>query len=440
MAFHRNRGSMPEGDKPIRLYKPSSLTDASGSTVKTFTPAYGGTTLWAVRRDGRGGITDEDDQRIGTYDVSFIIRTPIGGERARADWRVMDDRGEQLLVEAVEELSGGTHTRLRCTYTVDAEDVMLGSPTPRAPRAAPPMPISGVAEARTVALRFGGAVAGGTVASAWRLLSAGGALDVVAVAVKAQFVVLTASRPVLRGEGIVGVDYTAVGGAGLSVEGVAMTPFAQAADNIGVDPVLVSAVITLNDDDRNVLIITWSEDVRGVVGEAEGRANRMIVDDGLTAPRSRTALIDGAMVESLMHSLLDGDDVVIFSGIFTFTDGAVIELQSHATTNMLPLPTAELTFQYDGDQLEARLESPYMFLAEPMPTPAMFDGGAAITITGAVFNADRSAVNLGNSAFQIGDLPSTLSIQRPTSTLSAAERPGHRLWPGLRGLLPATRC
>ena len=436
MAFDRNRRSMPEGDKPIRLYKPTSLTDASGSTVQNFAPAYGGITLWAVRRDGRGGITDDDDQRIGTYDVSFIIRTVIG-ERPRADWRVMDERGEQLLVEAVEELSGGSHTRLRCAYAVDAQDVMLGSPAPRAAPAAPPVPISGVAEARTVALRFGGAVAGSTVASAWRLLSAGAALDVVAVAVKAQFVVLTASRPVLRGEGRVGVDYDpTVGGAGLSVEGVGVPPFAQAADNIGVDPVLVSAVLERDDDHFFATVsIEWSEDVRSVANSFHPSANAGVISliSGNFALGSPMAIVDGPIVRADVSNFsLTGDDVVSISGAFTFTDGSGEELGGHTLTNMLPLPEARLTFQYDGAQLEARLENPYMFLAEPLPTPAMFDGGAAITITSAAFNADRSAVNL-ETAPQIGDLPSRYD---ETADFDLA-LPGGRGIFGGQDLLPA---
>ena len=99
-------------DRRIKLYQPSGGAE--------WARRY---TLYAERVDRGGRVTLDDDQRAGEWDSAFTIRAPIGsGPRVRADWRLVDEHGEQYTVTFVGEVRGsrGAKLRLFATHGVDA--------------------------------------------------------------------------------------------------------------------------------------------------------------------------------------------------------------------------------------------------------------------------------------------------------------------------------
>ena len=113
---------MVEGDRLIKLYKPSVSGNAAGVSAYTFTKLY---EIYATRRDRTGSVREIDDQRASEWTTAFTIRAPLG-DRPEADWRIVEAaRGEQYVIEHVGEISGsrGGKLRLLAVRSTDKEEL-----------------------------------------------------------------------------------------------------------------------------------------------------------------------------------------------------------------------------------------------------------------------------------------------------------------------------
>ena len=118
-----------EGNRPIRLY-PLRITDtAAGDTVRDY-PEDLAFDAYATRRDGGGAIVpDAADQRAADARTAFTIRRPIMPSMLpRADWRLVDETGEQWLIQSVNEIPGtrGGKLALRCLSSADVARLGIG--------------------------------------------------------------------------------------------------------------------------------------------------------------------------------------------------------------------------------------------------------------------------------------------------------------------------
>lgn len=110
-------------DRRLKLYAPNKTVDASGSTQTVWTNVL---TVYANRSDKGGSFREQDDQAVAEYDTLFLIRKPLGAVQPKAGWRVVDDTGEQFVIQHVANarMFGGTrYLRLLALTNADIEDL-----------------------------------------------------------------------------------------------------------------------------------------------------------------------------------------------------------------------------------------------------------------------------------------------------------------------------
>ena len=96
-----------EGTRPIRLFYPEG-------------DSWHGIRVYASRFDRAGRVSDDEaEQRSGEWTTVFVIRPPLGAPRPAADWRLVDEYGEQYVIEAVAVGMPDALIELTATRSVD---------------------------------------------------------------------------------------------------------------------------------------------------------------------------------------------------------------------------------------------------------------------------------------------------------------------------------
>ena len=110
-----------QGRRRIKIYEPTTEQDPTGALIRTLALKW---TVDAERNDQGGAVLDDEDQLIAASQTRFTIRAPLGNERPQADWRVVDEYGEQMVIDRVQEIQMRRRVLiLHCTVQADRDDI-----------------------------------------------------------------------------------------------------------------------------------------------------------------------------------------------------------------------------------------------------------------------------------------------------------------------------